>query len=83
MLYGCTVTWVLAKLVVEPQRDITSLMVIMLYCAASPGPLSQTGDSGRQLPPDARRWSSSERRPRSSEARLEVGLVLCDPGLVR
>ena len=79
-------TWVLAKLVVEPQRDITSLMVIMLYCRASPGPLSHTGDKGRQLPPEALRWSRARREssPRSSEARLEpVGLVLCDPGFVR
>ena len=42
----------LAKLVVEPHKDMTSLMVIMLDC-------SQTGESMRLLPPLALRWSRS------------------------
>ena len=37
-------TWVLARLVVEPHSDITSRMVIMLDT------LSQTGDSARVEP---------------------------------
>ena len=45
-------TWVLARLVVEPHSEMTSLMVIMLDC-------SQTGESMRLLPPLALRWSRS------------------------
>ena len=50
-------TWVLAKLVVEPHKDMTSLMVIMLeeVTISPPGQPSQTGDKGRPGPPEARR----------------------------
>ena len=74
----------LARLVVEPHRDITSLMVIMLYCPASPHPPSHTGDSTGGSPdpdPEARLCSSSVSRPTSSAVREErgAGLARWDP----
>ena len=69
-------TWVLARLVVEPHSDITSRMVIMLVWLLR---LSQTGESARLvLPALALLCSSSVRRPPSWSVSC-MGLVLVLP----
>ena len=62
-------TCVLARLVVEPHSDMTSLMVIMLYWWL----VSHTGDR-MELPPLARLCSRSVRSPRSSWVGLAPAL---------
>ena len=59
----------LARLVVEPHREMTSLMVIMLVPACS-----HTGDRTRLLPPLARLWSRAVSGMISSSGLLELVL---------
>ena len=57
----------LARLVVEPHSEMTSLMVIMLLC-------SQTGDRTRLLPPLALLCSRAESGTFNSSGLLELVL---------